>query len=269
MSGGGRFGVQGDMQLTSASSELIPESAILRPRGILTFLQGLMTAQARAWRVLTLLVAVAAMSLGDLIMTLTYAQSIGMVELNPLARFLMQSSSPVYIILYKLGSVMIACLILFVARKTRVRCLRTPNRVFCPAGRRDPAPASGARVAAGEPRDEITREPQGTRRSAVHGSERLEVLREDARERSQVVAGPVPSHEGLPYPDASPEDHRAIGGRVLDRDRRRERPGVPEDEAFVALDDGDHAEREPPEERVRAPPTEVVHDRPRKSLELP
>ena len=125
MSGGGRFGVQGDMQLTSASSELIPESAILRPRGILTFIQGLMTAQARAWRVLTLLVAVAAMSLGDLIMTLTYAQSIGMVELNPLARFLMQSSSPLYIILYKLGSVMIACLILFVARKTRVAELGT------------------------------------------------------------------------------------------------------------------------------------------------
>ncbi len=108
------------MHTLDASSEAVPGATPLGPRSVVSVLRELMTERARGWRVVTLLIAIAAMSIGDLLMTLTFARSIGMVELNPMARFLMQAPSPAYIIVYKMSSVLIACAILFMARKTRV-----------------------------------------------------------------------------------------------------------------------------------------------------
>ena len=81
--------------------------------------------EARAYRVVFLLLGIAAMSVGDLILTLTYATSIGMVELNPLARLLMQHATTSYIVTFKLLSVSIACGLLFFTRRARVCELAT------------------------------------------------------------------------------------------------------------------------------------------------
>lgn len=108
------------MHTLDASSETVPGATQFGPRSFSGFLRSLLTERARGRRVVTLLIAIVAMSIGDLLMTLTFARSIGMVELNPLARFLMQAPSPAYIIVYKLSSVLIASAILFMARKTRV-----------------------------------------------------------------------------------------------------------------------------------------------------
>lgn len=112
--------MQGVMHTLHATSDQVPGATPIGPSGTLGFAHGLLTERARGWRVVTLMIAIIAMSIGDLFMTLTYARSIGMVELNPLARYLMQAPSPAYIIMYKLGSVLIASAILFKARSTRV-----------------------------------------------------------------------------------------------------------------------------------------------------
>ncbi|MCX5691049.1 MAG: DUF5658 family protein [Planctomycetota bacterium] len=57
---------------------------------------------SRECRVVTLLVAVALISIGDLAMTLTYATSVGMMEVNPLARLVMSFDSPWLVVAWKL-----------------------------------------------------------------------------------------------------------------------------------------------------------------------
>jgi hypothetical protein len=70
--------------------------------------------------VITLLVAIFAMSMGDLYMTVTYASQVGMIEMNPLARALMRGDSHTPIILFKFATVGIATVLLFKVRGTRV-----------------------------------------------------------------------------------------------------------------------------------------------------
>lgn len=57
--------------------------------------------RARAFRVGLLVVVCALISLADLEMTLLFAQSVGMVELNPIARLVMASDSPFAVIAFK------------------------------------------------------------------------------------------------------------------------------------------------------------------------
>jgi hypothetical protein len=71
----------------------------------------------RQARVVMLLIAVLAMSVADLIMTLTYATSVGMVELNPLARAMM-SGGQYELIAWKLATVLLGTGILFCIRRT-------------------------------------------------------------------------------------------------------------------------------------------------------
>ena len=59
----------------------------------------------RSRRVVILLIALALLSLGDLYATLTHATSLGMVEVNPIAAYLIGAGSMIGLILYKLGTV--------------------------------------------------------------------------------------------------------------------------------------------------------------------
>lgn len=62
----------------------------------------------RGRRVLILLAAIFLLGMGDLYATLTHVNSIGMVELNPVANYLIMSESNAGLILYKFGTVGIA-----------------------------------------------------------------------------------------------------------------------------------------------------------------
>lgn len=86
----------------------------------LTWVARVLSDEARRIRVVSLLVAIFAMSMGDLYMTVTYASQVGMIELNPLARALMQGESHAPIVIFKLGTVTLATLLLFKVRRTRV-----------------------------------------------------------------------------------------------------------------------------------------------------
>jgi len=72
---------------------------------------------SRETRVLSLILAIAVMSLADLGMTLTHLTTIGMLEANPIARWIMQMQSPALLILWKLGTLGIASAILLKARR--------------------------------------------------------------------------------------------------------------------------------------------------------
>ncbi|MBY0262667.1 MAG: DUF5658 family protein [Phycisphaerales bacterium] len=73
----------------------------------------------RSLRVLTLLTAIVFMSLGDLYMTLVHLSTIGMGEANPIARYVIGFNSPALLAVWKLSSVLLACLI-FAKFRTRV-----------------------------------------------------------------------------------------------------------------------------------------------------
>lgn len=71
----------------------------------------------RSLRVWLLVFAIAAMSLADLSMTMTYLRSVGMGEANPLARYVMSLQSPGLLAAWKCVSVAAACVIFVWARK--------------------------------------------------------------------------------------------------------------------------------------------------------
>jgi uncharacterized membrane protein YhaH (DUF805 family) len=73
----------------------------------------------RARRVVFLLAATALMCLGDLALTLTYTTSMGMVETNPIARAVMANNSPLFVVLWKLATMVLGLGILFWARRVR------------------------------------------------------------------------------------------------------------------------------------------------------
>ena len=74
---------------------------------------------ARPARISCMLVAIIAMSLADLYMTLAHLLHFGMIEANPLARRIMETGSPAELITWKLTTVLIAIGILFVFRYRR------------------------------------------------------------------------------------------------------------------------------------------------------
>ena len=74
----------------------------------------------RSHRVVMLLGLVFVLSLGDLYSTMTIARSIGMFELNPIARYLLASGNTAALVLYKLGTVGIAVGLLLKLRHHRM-----------------------------------------------------------------------------------------------------------------------------------------------------
>lgn len=73
----------------------------------------------RPQRVAALLSVIVLLSLGDLYMTLTHLQGIGMLESNPIARAVMSYNAPSVLISWKCATVLLAVLILFFYRRTR------------------------------------------------------------------------------------------------------------------------------------------------------
>lgn len=71
----------------------------------------------RSCRVCLLLVAVTAMAMGDLAMTLTWLNSVGMLEANPLARLVMGLSSPWAVVLWRGLSLILGLFILYRLRR--------------------------------------------------------------------------------------------------------------------------------------------------------
>lgn len=71
-------------------------------------------------RVVALTLLVALLSVTDLIITLTYLQTIGMSEANPIARLVMSYNSPSVLIAWKLATIALTSLIFFVGRRKRV-----------------------------------------------------------------------------------------------------------------------------------------------------
>jgi Domain of unknown function (DUF5658) len=76
--------------------------------------------ECRSWRVVALLVAVALMSLGDYFMTLEHLRGPGLVEGNPIARFIVNHGSGFSLGLYKFGTVGVAIGILYYHRRQRI-----------------------------------------------------------------------------------------------------------------------------------------------------
>jgi hypothetical protein len=76
--------------------------------------------ECRALRVTLLLAATFLMGVGDLALTLTYVTSMGMVELNPLARYIMEHGSVKAVALFKFGAMTINGGILYMFRQRRI-----------------------------------------------------------------------------------------------------------------------------------------------------
>lgn len=74
----------------------------------------------RVTRVYALLAMIVLMSIADLAMTLTYTTSVGMVEVNPLARLIMQHGSAWSIVVWKFTTVSLAVWILFNLARLRI-----------------------------------------------------------------------------------------------------------------------------------------------------
>lgn len=74
----------------------------------------------RPVRVGILVLAICAMSLADLAMTLTYLLEVGMIESNPFARAIMLYNSPALLVAWKLATVALGAAIIIAARRTRI-----------------------------------------------------------------------------------------------------------------------------------------------------
>jgi hypothetical protein len=99
----------------TVSALLSPSRSFLMPAALVQAF----SSACRARRVTVLLAATALMCLGDLALTLTYITSMGMVETNPIARAVMASNSPGFVVLWKLATMVLGLGILFWARRTK------------------------------------------------------------------------------------------------------------------------------------------------------
>lgn len=84
--------------------------------------------QSRSRRVLLLLIAIAALSLGDLYMTLTHLTEFGMLEANPIARLVMSTGSPALLAFWKISSILVTVGLLYL---TRHKAIAEIAAVFC------------------------------------------------------------------------------------------------------------------------------------------
>jgi len=74
---------------------------------------------ARSRRVVVLLLAVALLSLADLVLTLTCLTTAGLSESNPIARMVIGASPPWFLAVWKIASIIAACGILYLHRERR------------------------------------------------------------------------------------------------------------------------------------------------------
>ena len=72
----------------------------------------------RPTRVVALIITILFVSVADLILSLTFLTTVGMAEANPLARMVFASNSVGLVVAFKLGLSGVACLFLWLARKT-------------------------------------------------------------------------------------------------------------------------------------------------------
>ncbi|MGE3108710.1 MAG: DUF5658 family protein [Phycisphaerales bacterium] len=79
-----------------------------------------LSSAARPTRVITLIAAIALLSLADLYVTLLYLHSGGMGEANPLARWLIGFNMPALLVVWKIATVGLASGILFAFRRQRL-----------------------------------------------------------------------------------------------------------------------------------------------------
>lgn len=75
--------------------------------------------RARCRRVAWLALAIAMMGLADLLCTLTYVTTSGMLEVNPLARLMLAIGEVRQLVLFKLLTIMLSCGMLYLARRHR------------------------------------------------------------------------------------------------------------------------------------------------------
>ena len=68
---------------------------------------------------LLLMCATGLMGLADLVLTLTYVQTVGMSEANPLARWLMQFNSVTIVVLFKFATIALSSGLVLWRRTTR------------------------------------------------------------------------------------------------------------------------------------------------------
>jgi hypothetical protein len=76
-------------------------------------------ARSRGRRVTLLLFAIALMGIVDLLCTLTYMRTIGMVEANPIALHMIEINGVQQLVLFKLFTMLLSCSALYLSRHTR------------------------------------------------------------------------------------------------------------------------------------------------------
>ncbi len=82
-----------------------PPGAISPSGGVL---RAIRSVHPRTRRVVLLIAAIIMMSVGDLLLTLTYLRYLGMAESNPLARLVLDFRSPALLVVWKMATV-VAC----------------------------------------------------------------------------------------------------------------------------------------------------------------
>lgn len=70
-----------------------------------------------ARRLMLLIFAIMLMSAADLFCTMTYMSSVGMLEVNPIARFMVSVGSAQQLVLFKLFTIALSCGALYLARR--------------------------------------------------------------------------------------------------------------------------------------------------------
>lgn len=96
-----------------------------QPVGVLPFRERLTLRQrasrpeAVACRVCLLILAIMMMGLVDLVCTITYMRHIGMIELNPIARFLAATGGAGSLVIFKFSTMAASSTVLFIARHRR------------------------------------------------------------------------------------------------------------------------------------------------------
>lgn len=76
-------------------------------------------ARARGRRVTLLLVAICLMGIADLLCTLIYMRTIGMVEANPIALHMIEINGVQQLVFFKLFTMLLSCSALYLSRHTR------------------------------------------------------------------------------------------------------------------------------------------------------
>lgn len=98
----------------SHTLQAIHGAATLGPRLAVPGSQG---QSPHARRLMLVLLAIALMSMVDLICTLIYMSSVGLLELNPLARFMVSVGDAQQLIIFKLFTMTLSCGALYFARR--------------------------------------------------------------------------------------------------------------------------------------------------------